>query len=532
MSEYTFKEQSARFWEIVAVLKKHKIMKGLTPQKARAVLEDLGPTYIKLGQILSLHSDILPKEYCKELETLRSDAAPMPFEEVKDILSDTYGRPVEELFSYIDERALGSASIAQVHRARLKDGMDVVIKVQRRGIYETMSQDMALLHKGAKFLKYNSNFGAVDFGQVIDEMWAVALEEMNFQKESSNILEFARCNENVKYFECPRLVPELTTSHALVMEYVDGYSLDKDRKTLIAKGYDLTEIGYKFADNYLKQILNDGFFHADPHPGNLRIRDGKIVWLDMGMMGRISARDRDIIDNIIRGISNRDINQIKDNLLSMCEIRGRVDHHRLYLDIDDIVTKYASAILGDIKVSAVINDLFEAIGRNNIRIPANLTMLVRGLATIEGVVAALDPEIDVMSVVRARAKSRFWETFDLQKEIKNSSKVIHNSFRKALEIPGVSSDILRMIMKGQTRFSLEHHVAKDFDKLLRKLVMDLVIGLVVAALLVGSSIICLTDMELKLFGIPVLGFVGYLVAFGLALWLIFRYLKSIKDKRK
>ncbi|SDB29833.1 ABC1 kinase family protein [Eubacterium oxidoreducens] len=531
MAEKTTITQGGRFKEIIGVLHKHEIMKGLSPEKVRLIIEDLGPTFVKLGQIMSMHSEILPKEYCQELEKLRSDVKPMPYEEVVNVLQEAYGQPVGDIFAKIDKEPLGSASIAQVHAATLKTGERVVMKVQREGVYEKMSRDMALLHRGMKLFRYRSYFDAVDFDEILDEMWAVAQEEMNFLIEASNIEEFARLNEEVAFVTCPVLYRKYTTPQVLIMELIDGCGVD-ERDKLLANGYNLEEVCRKMVDNYLKQILEDGFFHADPHPGNLRIRDGKIVWIDMGMMGRLTPRARSLLDDIIAGIATQDINRIKDGLLAIGEPTDRIDHHKLFVSLDEIVTRYATANLGSINLSEIIDAFFSAMAENKIRIPGTYTMLVRGLATIEGVVANLAPQIDILTIAKSRMNQMYLDNLDIPKELKRNGRLIYNSFKKAIEIPATTSDLLRMFMRGQTRLNLDLHATEDLSKLLTRLVRDIVMGLIVMGLLIGSSIICVTDMRPKLFGIPVIGTAGYIIAVVLAIILGWQQHRRMKKKKR
>ena len=295
-----------RLMEIVEVVRRHEITKGITPDKLCAIIEELGPTFIKLGQILSMRSDILPKAYCEALTRLRSDVAPIPFEQVKAQIENAYGRPLEEVFSSFDQQALGSASIAQAHAATLQTGEKVVVKVQREGIHEIMGRDILLLKQACKLLKYAPVNELVDFNQVLDEMWVVAQEEMNFQTEAANLERFHKLNADVAFVTSPALYRDYTTTTVLVMERIDGVGIAQ-KDELTAAGYDLSEIGAKLADNYVKQIMDDGFFHADPHPGNLRVREGKIVWLDMGMMGSLSDRQRELIGKAITGVARGDV---------------------------------------------------------------------------------------------------------------------------------------------------------------------------------------------------------------------------------
>ena len=288
------KAEKDRIKEITEILHKHELLKGMTPEKLRGIFEDLGPTYVKLGQVLSLHSDILPQRYCDELMKLQSNVPPMPFSEVEDVLESAYGSPWHEIFSEIKEKPIGAGSIAQVHKAVLKSGEKVVLKIQRKGIHEIMDRDIDLLRKAVKLITPLTFKSPVDLDMVLNELWTVAQDEMDFLKEASNMEEFSRCNKDVAFVRAPNLYRKYTTVNVLVMEFIDGFAIN-DTEKLLANGYDLNEVGSKFADNFFRQVMDDGFFHADPHPGNVRILGGKIVWIDMGMMGRLSKRDKILI---------------------------------------------------------------------------------------------------------------------------------------------------------------------------------------------------------------------------------------------
>lgn len=404
MSKGESKEYRTRLKEITSVLHKYGITRGITPQKLRMILEDLGPTYIKIGQIMSLHSDILPKRYCDELMCLRSEVTPMEFPEVKEVIEQAYGCPWNEIFAFISDTPLGSASIAQVHRAELLSGEQVVIKVQRTGIYEIMARDIGLIRKAVKLMPPISLKGMADFDQVLDELWNVTREEMNFLTEASNMEEFARRNADVVYVRTPKLYQEYTTMHVLVMEYIEGPAID-DKEKLLAGGYDLEEIGIKLIDNYIKQVMEDGFFHADPHPGNVKIQDGKIVWIDMGMMGRLTERDKELIGKAIRGIAENDIGMIQEAVMALGEFKEKPDQSVLYEDISELMSKYGSLDMGEIDVAEVMMDLMEVMKENKIRMPHGLTMLARGLTNMEGVLADIAPQINMIEIASRDRKS-------------------------------------------------------------------------------------------------------------------------------
>ena len=483
-------ENRQRLLEIIEVVRRHEIVKeGITPKKLCDIIEELGPTFIKLGQILSMRSDILPKEYCEALKKLRSSVAPMPYSQVVSIVERSYGRPMNEVFSSFDEHALGSASIAQAHAAVLCSGESVVVKVQREGIHDIMSRDIMLLKQACKVLKYAPVGGLVDFNQVLDEMWIVAQEEMNFQTEAANLERFHALNEDVAFVTSPRLYREYTTTHVLVMERIDGISIDNHEK-LLAEGYDLSEIGAKLADNYVRQIMTDGFFHADPHPGNIRIRDGKIVWLDMGMMGTLTERQRKLIGQAITGVARGDINLCRDAVMGLGEFKKKADKRQLYRDIEDLLDKYGSAELGSMDLAKVFEDLTDVMKRNGIGMPGSLTMLARGLATIEGVVADLSPEINVMSVVTARLSSQLFKDVDWRSELFKDAQAVYASARKSLEIPSLLADAMRTGLKGEANLGIEHHATPDLTRLVEDVLIKLCAALVAAALLICGGLVC------------------------------------------
>ena len=520
-------QYNSRLREITAVLRRHNITKGVTPKKLRAILEDLGPTFIKLGQIMSMHSDILPKRYCDELMLLRTEVTPMPFDEVVSVIEKSYGRSWRRVFSSMEEKPQGSASIAQVHRATLRNGEEVVVKVQRKGIYEKMARDIALLHKAVKLMPPVSIKGMADLDLVLDEMWSVTREEMNFLTEASNMEEFARRNKEVNFVGTPKLYQQYTTVNVLVMEYIDGCGID-DKEELTERGYDLKEIGTKLVDNYIKQVMDDGFFHADPHSGNVKIRDGKIIWIDMGMMGRLTEHDREMIGKAVQGVALGDVGLIQQAMLGIGEFKERPDQRKLYEDIDGLLMKYGNVDMGSMNVAEVMTDLMDVMKNNKIKMPHGLTMLARGLTHMEGVLADIAPDINMVEIATAHVSGQFFRNLDLKKELKSSGKSVLKSFRKALDIPSMISDMMSGYLKGQAKVNPDLQVTDDLAQLLRRLVRNIVMGLWVMALLISSSIICTTDMTPKILGIPAIGAFGYMLAFLIVMYVFIKHLFSRK----
>ena len=525
-------ENSERFREIKDVLRKNQITRGVTPEKLRMILEELGPTYIKLGQIMSLHSDFLPKAYCDELLKLNSDVTPMPFDDVEDVINHSYGQDWRELFQFIEEAPLGSASIAQVHRARLKNGEEVIIKVERKGIYDTMARDIGLLHRLVKLIPPVGDFkNLVDLDMVLDELWSVAQEEMDFLKEAANMDEFSRNNASVQYVTTPKLYHEYSTGHVLVMEYIDGYSLD-DVESLQNAGYDMDEIGTKFVNNFIKQVMDDGFFHADPHPGNVKIRDGKIVWIDMGMMGRLSEKDRHTMIKGFRGIALHDISMVENSVLEIGEFRGKPDRERLYQDLKKFIADYGTTSMGSLDVAAAIAGLVEIMKQNRISLPHGVSMLCRGLTHIQGVLAVISPDINMMQIAVNRYTEDFLKNINWKSEFQKQARIVYRSVNKGVEIPGLVTDILKEHLEGQSVVNIDLHSSEDLTNVISAAIRNIVVGLCVAALLIASSVICTTDMTPKILGIPALGFAGYAFEMVVSIFLTVRYLWSKRKKRK
>lgn len=524
-------ENSERFREIRNVLRKNQIVRGVSPEKLRVILEELGPTYIKLGQIMSLHSDILPKAYCDELLKLNSDVTPMPFEDVEDVLNQSYGQNWKELFQSIEEKPLGSASIAQVHRARLKNDEEVIIKVERKEIYDTMARDIGLMHRLVKLMPSVGDFkDLIDLDMVLDELWFVAQEEMDFLKEAANMDEFARNNDSVKYVATPKVYHEYSTRHVLVMEYIDGYAIDA-MEDLQKDGYDMDEVGAKYVNNFIKQVMDDGFFHADPHPGNVKIRNGKIVWIDMGMMGRLSEKDRRTMIKGVQGIAMHDISTVESAVLEIGEFRGKPDRKKLYQDLKKFIAEYGNISMGGLDVAEAIEELVEIMKQNHIRLPHGVSMLCRGLTHVQGVLATISPDINMMQIAVNRYTEEFLKNVDWKNEAQKQVRVLYRSVGKGAELPGLMTDVLKEYLEGQSSLNINLHSSEELTNVISSAIRNLMIGLCVAALLVASSVICTTDMNPKVLGIPVLGFAGYAFAMVVSIFLTVKYLWSKRKKK-
>lgn len=515
-----------RLAQILGILKKHQITKGIDPVKFRMIIEDLGPTFVKIGQIMASRQDMFSERYCKELVKLRDNVAPMPFDEVRNVIEKEYGCPLEEVFKEFEFVPLGSASIAQVHKAKLHNGREIVVKVQRPYIYEMMERDISLIRRAGKLLRLSEVLSSViDINIVMDEFWFTAKQEMDFLNEARFAIEFTKHNEDLVYIGTPKIEQEYTTSKVLVMEYIDGIRID-DFEELEAQGYDKKEISSKLAENYIKQIVDDGFFHADPHPGNLRIRDGQIVWIDFGMMGTLQRSDKDLMKKAVQAIGENNTEMLVDVILRLGVQNGRVDYTVFYDDIETFMKKYVQMDLSDIHLGEAIQEIFTIAHKHQISMPKGISMLARGLVTIESTIAILDPSCNIIQIAKTHVSEHLFHNIDPKQESLRLSKKLYDVGSKTLDIPIQLSELIRLVAKGRIKVNLEIMDSSVPLKTINHMVNKLVVGIIACGLLVASSLICTTDMTPKVLGIPAIGFIGYMTAVFLGMWLLYTVLRK------
>lgn len=519
-----------RLKEIVAVLRDRELLQGVTPVKVRHVLEDLGPTFVKLGQIISMRPDFLPNEYQAELTRLQSEVKPMDFSVVKEIVQREYNQSWDGIFASIDEHAMGSASIAQVHRASLLNGDRVVIKVQRPGIYEVMAKDIALLKKAISLLNLvRDSEGVVNLESIVDEMWEIAKQEMDFLLEADHIEEFAHLNKDDENILCPKVNRQLTTQRILVMECMDGIPLD-DGEGLQAACVDMERIGRRLGINYVKQMIDDGFFHADPHPGNIWVKDGRIIWLDLGMMGRLSARDRNSFRHAIMALVTNDVYGMKEAVLALGIPRGKVDHIQLYDDVSALMAQYGDLDFEHLKAGEVARKILMVLKSNNIAIPHGFSMFARGVMIMEGVMTRCCPQVNFSEIFAKGLRVSMEKDFSWLAELNKFKRDSYMLMKKSMQLPEQISDILKMTLSGQTKVNLDLTGSQEPLQKLDSMINKMIMAIISAALLLGSSTICTTQMEPKIMEIPLLGVLGYLAAMVLCSKLLWSIIKT--DRRK
>lgn len=482
-----------RFGEIILILARHNLARGLSPEKLRAILEELGPTYVKLGQMISTRSDLMPEPYCRELSKLRTNAAPMPVETVQAVVEGEFAKPWNEVFQSLDPVPLGAASIAQAHLATLPDGRRVVAKVQRPGIYDIMRRDIALLQKAAALARFTPLHETVDFRMVLDEMWAAAQRELNFVEEAENLREFARNMREIRYAACPQVIDELVTRHILVLEYIDGIQID-DVPSLAADGYDPAEIASKLAANFIKQIVDDRFFHADPHAGNIRVRDGKILWLDLGMMGRLTDADGAMFTRYIQAVADNDIEAVVDAVLALGIYAEHPDRARLTGDIEMLLTRYRQMSLSTINIGLVMQEFLMVARRHGISMPPNYTMLARSVVILESVLNSLDPNTNLLKILSAHVKSDLFSKENARAYLEKHLRQFARSADTLSAIPGQLSDTLSKLQSGRATIQVNIAGSEQESRARDARSGRLALAIVAAALIVGGAISSLSSL--------------------------------------
>lgn len=499
----------------------------MDPAHLREAFEELGPTFVKLGQMLSARPDVLPQEYISELQKLQDNVRPEGFEIIRSQIESSIGRALGEVFSEFDPAPLASGSIAQVHKAKLRDGTPVVVKVRRPNVKEIMLEDLAMLKRAANLANLSRTFRVLMPSEVIDEIYETTQEELDFTNEATNIQTFHRNNQDVKFLSVPRLFSEFTQEGFLVMEHVDGIKIT-DLSSLEAEGYDLEDIAVKLAANYFKQVFEDGFFHADPHPGNILIRDRRIVYVDFGMMGTINDRLREGLSLFFAGLVQGDVSTMTKAAMRVGVPRGEINQDKLRDDIERIYSEYAELSMSDIDIQVLAKKVFEACRSNNLSIPKDLTMLLRGVVTLQGVIGRVAPQVNTMELAVPYAKDYLTGQKETSAVIKERIVELARASRAVSKLVVRLPGFLDQLTSGRTRVSLEHSGLDKSVAALNQMVNRLVFGMIVSALIIGSSILVNARLGPYVLGLPAFGLIGYLGAAAMGVWLMISILRSGK----
>lgn len=526
------KTNKKRAIAIFGVFAKHNFYSnGFTPEELRTTLEDLGPTYVKIGQIMSSRTDMLPKSYCLELEKLRSDVKPLPADLARSVIEQESGKSIDELYSEFRDEPLGSASIAQAHYGVLKDGTRVVTKVQRPGIADMMREDFVLLKKLAGMVSMSAEDDegseAIDLKGILEELEKVTWEELDFRVEAENTRQFHElCIEDDAVVSCPKIIDELTTERILTMTYVDGYSLSH-KERLEQDGYDRLEIGKALANNYLHQVLDAGFFHGDPHQGNIMISGGVPCWIDFGMVGRLSEANISAIQNLIFALVQEDVEALTNAALAMGTVKGKLNKARLMDDLESISTRYMSATnLKDMDVGKLMVELTDLLNEHHIAVSTEYTMMVRSLVTMEGVLEMLCPELDLFGFLQEKLLSRAKENIDVKEKLASSMESLAATAMRSVRLPGLATDALRNLVKGRLKISFELTGYEEPLRVLIDVIKNVMIAVFACVLFSGSCRLYSAAVPPLIDGMPLFALAGFAVSIALAIYSVKQLIKA------
>lgn len=431
-------------------------------KKLYALLEDLGPSYIKLGQILSTRYDILPQPIIDELEKLQDDVAPLPFHEMRGQIEHEIGRDIGVVFERFDENPIASASIAQVYKATIRETQQsVVLKVRRPGIKEVIQADIQVMRELADTLDRFFSFSQIiDYEGMLSEFHRQLLDELDFRKEAKNLTKFQDMIRRDKYVHTPTLLPELSGEELLTMEYIDAPSLRHIVKTY--RKNDRADVAKRLLYSYANQVFRDGFFHGDPHPGNILINSTEdIVFLDFGIMGSLSVKDKYAILVLFLGITRDSPRVIIDALGQLDLLNPNADNARLQDDIQRILDYYLTLTLKEIDLQVMINDFFNLLYKYQIRLPGSLTMFFKALAILEGVITSLDLDQNILEMAQPIARKLLKNFISKDYLTATVFPAIYDSGVIARDMPSWVADFGRSLQRRDFRFGLSHQASPE-----------------------------------------------------------------------
>lgn len=530
VAEFSVEDKTSRIrmHEIVSICRKHHILTNLTPDVAVAVLEELGPVYVKLGQLASSRSDVLPKDYCDAFERLRDDASPMTFQEVEEQLKCGLPQSALDKIFLIEEKPLGAASIAQVHEAMLITGDIVAIKVRRPGIVEQMDEDMMLMKHlvaVARLFVHKTNASTLNMlAGFINEIERTSKDETDFTTECEHLQKFADEIKDQEGITSPRSYPELSSSSVLTMEYISGKEITD---VSLPAHFDMTFLADRAIQSYVSQVLDYGFFHADPHPGNILVKStGEIAWIDLGMVGVLSASQRKLVFDVFASVYKNDPYLLREACLSLSVRRGDVNQGTLLEDLSFLLDKYATATMKDINIGIILAEVMDLLHAHALEMTPSIAMLVRGFVSLEGVVAEISPNTSIMEIVSGYVLRQEMSPDNVRAHLRNFVGALAGSTEKMVSLPTKISNTLDTIDKGQLEVKSSIDASDKVLATIYAAVGRLSLALLSVGLFLGSSIICTTAMKPEFLGVPLLGFLGYIGAAVLGGYTIWRIIVS------
>ena len=501
--------------------------------RVRMALEELGPTFVKLGQVMATRVDIFPPRWIEELEKLHAEVPPVPFEALRPALERALGRSPFEVFRDIETRAYAAASIAQVHRAKLADGTPVVLKIRRPGVREKIEADLRLLRRVSELIEAEMPEVRRYRPAEIAAQFARSLErEADFATETRNVERFAQNFAGDPHIVIPRVFPQWTSDLLLVQEHVEGIPAT-DPAAVDAAGLDRKLLAARGVDAFLKMILIDGFFHADPHPGNVFYLPGeRIVVIDFGMVGRLSPQRRRQVVDLIAGLARMAEEPMLEVLLDWAG-DAHVDEAKLAADVNELVFDFEGVPLRDIRIGTAIRQFAAIVRTHSIVLPADLSLMFKTLITLEGLGRQYDPDFHIVQHLSPLVRRALAERYQPKELVRRGRGALDEFFNVAASVPRDLARLLREARRGKARVDLDLKRLDSFGRQLDRTLDRVTMGIMTASLVIGSAIVLSVDGGPELFGVPLLpalGLAGYLLAFLNSLWIVYGMWRSGKER--
>ena len=491
-------------------------------ERIRMVLEELGPTYVKLGQIFSTREDMLPIELIEELEKLQDHVPKLKDFDVVTTIEEELGIEKFKYFTTIELEPLAAASLAQVHRAQLVNGEEVILKIQRPNITEIIEADLMVMKQVADSLeKHSTHAKALQPTRIIESFERSIKEELQFAREIDNTERFAQNFAGNEFIHVPEVYKELSTDKIICLEFIDGIKVS-NVEALITVNIDPKAVAKIGVDLYIEQILDFGFFHADPHPGNIFIipESEQICFLDFGMMGTILPNERESINDLLLYFLSKNVKKII-TLLEKIAIRTNIpDYKKLEQDLYQLLEGVSNTAIQNIKLGDTLSQFKVVLYENQIIIPHYLYMMIRGIVLIEGVGLKLDPEFNITENLEPYTAKILRKRFSLKYLFKKNLNRIKDINALADTLPDDINTIVKKIKDGKLEIIHEHKGLKEFQTATSKAVNRLVFAVIIAALSIGSSLLVIAKMPPLINGVPLMGAIGFLLSAILGFYII------------
>ncbi len=483
------------------------------PVRLRLALQDLGPTFVKMGQILATRADLLPDEYIQELRKLEDEVPSVPFTDIREKVEKELHANMDSLFSEFDREPLAAASIAQIHRARLLSGERVVVKVQRPGLRQRIDTDLEIMFNLASLMeKHVEGWSIHQPSKIVRQMSHILRKELDFTIEASHIQRFAHQFQKERTLHVPRVYSDHSSEKVLTLEFLDGIKAT-NLELLREKGYDLEKIAHETAELMMKQIFIHGFFHADPHAGNLFVLPKQeISFIDFGMMGMMNRKLREHFADLLFHISRHDESAAADALLKLTTSQRPPERGPLEADVAEFMTLHFYKPLRQMSFGRLLQELLNKTTRHGLRIPMEIFLLIKAVSTFESVVRQLDPEFDILRETAPYVRK-------VRMDRARPSRLTRNLFESGLsaleflkELPDDLRAFVRSMEQGKARIAFEHHGLGPLIQGLERVSNRIAFAIVLAALVVGSSLMVHARIPPTWNDIPIIGLIGFLLA--------------------